>query len=325
MPRQRGPFQIKSVIEKRYRIVCEVGRGGFAVVYKVREKQLQRFVAIKALSAQGDGSEDVQRRFVEEPRKLAKVKSPHVVNVYNDGNHEGVRYFVMEYVPFSVDGLLQESFEDHPVEHELATRILKQTLQGLAEVHDRGWTHRDIKPGNILLTDDDEVRLADFGVMKDPDSPRTEKGAIVGTPGWMAPEQRAGREVSSRTDVYAFGLVACRLIAGDHWDASSPVDLSQYTDRGTAQLVLQCLKEKPSDRPEDARVVLQQWARIEELVQKKRRRPPIRGHALVRNVKSRIEREYGLPQGSVKLVYPGNTRAVRADVKISRVRLMWGE
>ena len=325
MPRQRGPFQIKSVIKRRYRIVCEAGRGGFAVVYKASEKRLRRFVAIKALVEQGDGSEDVQRRFVEEARKLVKVKSPHVVNVYNNGKHEGVRYFVMEYVPFSVGGLLQESFEDHPVEQELASRILKQTLQGLAEVHDRGWTHRDIKPGNILLTDDDEVRLADFGLMKDPDAPRTENGAIAGTHGWMAPEQRAGCEVSSRTDVYAFGLVACRLIAGDHWDVTNPVDLVQYTDRGTAKLVLQCLEEEPSDRPESARVVLQQWARIEEQVQKKRRRSPIRGHAMVGNVRSRIEREYGLPQGSVKLVYPGNTRAVRADVKISRVRQMWEE
>ena len=325
MRQRKGPFQIKSMIKKRYQIVHEVGRGGFAIVYEAREKQLRRSVAIKALAPQRDRSEDTQDRFVEEARKLAEVKSQYVVNVYNNGVHDSVPYFVMEYVPFSVGELLQESFEGDPVEHELTTHILKQTLEGLAEVHSRGWTHRDIKPDNILLTEDYDVRLADFGVMKDPHAPRTEHGAIVGTPDWMAPEQRAGRTVSSRTDVYAFGLVACRMISGQQWDASRPVDLPQYTDRGTAQLVLQCLKKRPSDRPENASVVLQEWARIEKQVKKKQRRPPIRGDALVRNVKSRIEREYGLPQGSVKLVYPGKTRAVRKDVKISTVREKWGE
>lgn len=323
MPQRRGPFQIASVINKRYKIVREVGRGGFAVVYEAREKKLQRVVAIKALAMQGDESEHVQQRFVDEAKKLAAVKSHHVVKVYNNGTHNGVRYFVMEYVPYSLDDLLQEPFDDYPVEYELANRILKQTLKGLAKVHEKNWTHRDIKPQNILLTEENEVRLADFGIVKDPNAPRTEEGMNPGTPDWMAPEQFAGRAVSSSADVYAFGLVAFRMISGQQWDASDPVDLSQYTDRGTARLVLQCLEKRPSERPAHARDVLQEWTGIEEKVQKKQRRPPIRGDALVKNVKSRIEREYGLPPGSVKLVYPRNRRAVRADVKISKVREKW--
>ena len=113
------------------------------------------------------------------------------------------------------------------------------------------------------------------------------------------------------------------MISGERWDASYPVDLREYVDRGTAELICRCLEEYPLNRPETARVVLQEWAKIEQKVQKKLRRRPIRGDARVKNVKSRIEREYGLPQGSVKLVYPGSTRAVRADVKISRVRQRW--
>ena len=212
-----------------------------------------------------------------------------------------------------------------PVDYDLANRILKQTLEGLAEVHDRNWTHRDIKPENILLTDDDEVRLADFGILKDPNAPRTEQGVNPGTPDWMAPEQRDGCEVSCSTDVYAFGLLAFRMISGQQWNASDHEELSQYADQGTAGLVLRCLKRNPSQRPAHAREVLEKWKEIEEKTQKKRRRPPIRGNALVRNVKSRIEREYGLPTGSVKLVYPRSTRAVRADVTISRVREKWGD
>ena len=256
MPRQRGPFQIGSVIKGRYKIVREVGCGGFAVVYKAHEKQLRRFVAIKALTAPGNGSDQSKQRFVDEARKLADIANQHVVTVYNNGNHEGVRYFVMEYLPYSLADLLKGYFDDSPVEHELAVRILKQTLEGLAEVHDRGWTHRDIKPQNILLTEDDEVRLADFGLIKDPDAPRTEEGANPGTPAWMAPEQRKGRAVSTETDIYAFGLVAFRMISGEQWTPQHPVDLSQFTDRGTARLVLQCLKQRPSARP---RTLEQYW------------------------------------------------------------------
>ena len=319
MSRKRSPFKVGSLIDDRYKVVKKVGRGGFAVVYKASEKKLDRFVAIKVLVAKDDGSEDTQQRFVDEARKLAKISSQHVVTVHSNGIHDGVRYFVMEYLPYSLDKLL----EDYQIGPDLANRILKQTLEGLAEVHDQGWTHRDIKPQNILLTNDDEVRLADFGIMKDPNVPRTEQGMNPGTPDWMAPEQRAGRLVSCSTDVYAFGLLAFRMISGQEWNDSNPVDLSQYTDTGTARLISQCLERRPSRRPAHARSVLQEWARIEEKVRKKQPRPPIRGDALVRNVKSRIENEYGLPSGSVKLVYPGSRRAVRADVTISKVREKW--
>ena len=325
MGRKRKPFLIGSVIKGRYEIVRRVGKGGFGIVYKARESTLRRFVAIKALRTQRAKSEEVRRRFVDEARKLAEVDCQHVVKVHNTGIHEGVRYFVMEYVPFSVDKLIHESYGGGPVDYGVAGSILKQTLSGLSEIHRRKWTHRDIKPENILLTPNDEVKLGDFGLIKDPASPRTTEGANPGTPGWMAPEQRDGDNVSSRTDVYAFGLVACRMISGDSWSDSDPIDLALFTDSGTARLVSSCLAERPSDRPKDAREVLRQWKRIEEQIRKRKPRPPIRNHALVGNVRARMEREYGLPQGSVKLVYPSNTRAVRADVRISRVRQMWGE
>ena len=268
MPRKRDPFQIDSVIKNRYKVVAKVGCGGFAVVYKARESKLRRFVAIKALASQGDESEDTQQRFVDEARKLAKISSQHVVKVHYNGIHEGVRYFVMEYVPSSLDDLLRDYFKNQPVEYDLANRILKQTLEGLAEVHDRDWTHRDIKPQNILLTEEYDVRLADFGIMKDPNAPRTEIGVNPGTLEWMAPEQRDGCSVSITTDVYAFGLVAFRMISGQEWNDSNPVDLSQYTDKGTARLILKCLKTRPSQRPAHARLVLQEWVRIEEKVRK---------------------------------------------------------
>ena len=318
-----GPFRIKSIIKGRYRILRIVDRGGFAFVYRAYEAPLRRYVAIKALAPQGGLSEDAERRFLMEARKLAKLRSPHVVTVHTTGKQDGVRFFVMEYLPFSLDRLI-EDFDGGPVSADIANRILKQTLEGLAAVHHAGWIHRDIKPANILLTADEEVRLADFGLMRDPGSPLTTEGWVGGTPNWMAPEQMAGK-VSSQTDVYAFGLVACQMIAGPHWHVDGPVDLAQYTDAGTARLVAKCLEAEPSRRPKDADLVLKEWTRIEERLRRKRRRSRIRGHALVGNARARIEREYGLPRGSVRLVYPGKRRAVRADVKVSRVREMWGE
>lgn len=152
MRRKRRPFQIGSVIKGRYEIVRKVGQGGFGIVYKARERTLKRFVAIKALREQRANSLDVRQRFVNEARKLAKVDSQHVVKVHNTGTREGVPYFVMEFVPFSVDELIHEDYGGGPVDYGVATSILKQTLAGLSKIHRRKWTHRDIKPENILLT-----------------------------------------------------------------------------------------------------------------------------------------------------------------------------
>ena len=319
MPRQRDPFRRGSEIKRQYKIVRKVGCGGFGVVYRARDKRLRRDVAIKALIHHDD---DSKKRFVEEAYKLARLNNQYVVSVYNRGKHKDVPFFVMEFVKYTLAALLDCDYNDSWVEPELATKILRQTLEGLAEVHDRGWTHRDIKPGNILLSDDDEVRLADFGLIKDPDASLTEEGAIMGTLEWMAPEQRKGLKVSERTDIYAFGLVAFRTITGEHYSHTDS-DLSLFIDKRTARLVSSCLEERPSDRPKDARAVLQEWDEIQGKIQNRRRRPRIRGDALVGNVRSRIEREYGLPEGSVKLIYPGSTRAVRANIKVSRVREKW--
>ena len=325
MPRQRDPFKIGSKIKRRYEIEKKVGHGGFAVVYRAHDKELRRFVAIKALIDYGNESDNSnsKKRFVDEARKLAEITNKkHVVEVHDKGKHTKVPYFVMEFVPYSLVDILDE-FDDGPVDPELTIKLLRQTLEGLAEVHDRGWTHRDIKPNNILLTEDEEVKLADFGIIKDPDKSRTEYGANPGTRDWMAPEQEEGYTVTPRTDVYAFGLVAFLMISGEQWSPFNSVDLSKFTDNGTSRLVSQCLEEEPSDRPQDARAVLQEWDEIQENILKKRPRRPIRGDALVRNVRTRIETEYGLPTGSVKLFYPSSTRPVRADVKISRVRNKW--
>lgn len=324
MPRQRGPFEIGSVIKQRYKIVKKVGRGGFAVVYKARDNELRCSVAIKAFNYDNDYySSEFKQRFIDEARKLAKIKKKkHIAQVYYNGKHKKIPFFVMEFLPYSLVDILDE-FDDGPVNPELTVRLLRQTLEGLVEVHDRGWTHRDIKPENILLTEDDEVKLADFGILRDPAAPRTELGVRLGTRCWMAPEQREGRTVSTSADVYSWGRVAFLMISGELWFPSDPVDLSEFTDKATARLVSQCLEEDPSDRPQDARAVLQEWDKIQEKILKKRPRRPIRGDALVRNVRTRIETEYGLPPGSVKLVYPNSTRAVPHNVKISKVRNKW--
>ena len=179
---------------------------------------------------------------------LARVSSPRVVGVHRRGTLADTPYFVMDFVPFTVHRLIHEDFDGGPVvDYELCVRILRQTLEGLQAIHDRQWTHRDVKPKNILLTEDDDVRLADFGIMKDPRLARTEVGKNPGTLGWTAPEQERGETVTPAADVYSFGLVASRMISGE--DDARSTDLTRFTDRATADLIESCLAPSPDARP----------------------------------------------------------------------------
>ena len=309
-----------TVLKRRYRVDGQAGEGGFSVVYEAYDTKLRRKVAVKAFAPHdGLDHQDARRRFVAEARKLARLASPYVVTIHDTGSWRGTPYFVMEYIPYSVDDLLCE-LDGAPYPYEDAARILKQTLIALSQVHGEQWVHRDIKPSNILLTDDDDAKLADFGLVKDPDTPRTILGARLGTPGWMAPEQEAADATTAASDIYAFGLVACCLLTGQPWDPQDPTDLSETLSAPLAALLTRCLDNAPSGRPY-AQTALERWEAIDQRLNTRPRRR-VRSDARVDTVCGRIEREFGLPDGSVRLRYPDN-RLLRRHVRISRLRQMW--
>lgn len=312
------PFPTGTVLKGRYRIKGHVGDGGFSIVYGAYDPKLFGRVAVKAFAPPDDADyQDARRRFVSESRKLAKLKSPYVVAIHDVGSRQGTPYFVMEYLPYSVYDLLCDLGSD-TLAYEDSSRILKQTLTALALVHRKRWVHRDVKPENILLTGDDDAKLADFGLVKDPAAPRTMLDARPGTPGWMAPEQEDGEEATSASDIYAFGLVACRLLTGCSWDGT--IDLSASGKVPIASLLTRCLDNDPNVRP-DAEAALGEWRTLDSRLGARPRRR-VRGDARVGTVCARIEREFGLPDGSVKLRYPDN-RLLYKNVRISRLRRMW--
>ncbi|MBK8259522.1 MAG: protein kinase [Polyangiaceae bacterium] len=206
----RGAF----VVDGRYTVTAELGRGAMGVVYLARDDGLDREVALKMVTRERAKEPEIAARLQQEARALARVRSPHVVQVYAFGRHRNGFYFVMERV---VGRSLAAIVDEHaaldmylPVEHVLS--LVTQVAGGLDAVHAVGLVHRDVKSDNILIEDDTgRPVLVDFGLAA---------GAALGqelgggTPGYMAPEQALGAEVTERADVYALGCTVYEMLAG---------------------------------------------------------------------------------------------------------------
>ena len=249
------------------------------------------------------------------------------MTIYTTGRRSGRRYFVMEYLPRSLEDLI-DGYNGDPIPYEVASYILKQILKGLTEIHTRNWVHRDIKPSNILMTDNDDAKLADFGIIRVPAAGMTGSNVLIGTPAWMAPEQRLRQPSTPRSDIYSFGLVAYQILAGDSpEDVDASVDFSRCNcNPRFSSLLASCTSNDPSGRPANAKEVLEEWLRIEESIKIKPRRPRrTRSDARIGTVMSRIENEYGLPSGSVFFRYPDKKRPVQRNVTVFKLRQRWEE
>ena len=258
-----------------YELLEEVGRGGMGVVYKAQQTSLNRVVALKML-LQGDFASEVDlQRFQSEAESAGKIHHPHIVPVYDVGNVDGRPYFSMRYV----DGTtLSRRINEGPIQPREAAELLMPICRAVAEAHRHGIVHRDLKPSNILIDSDGHPYVGDFGLAKRVASPEqrpqgtgigataslTHSGAIVGTPGYMAPEQAAGRrgDVGVATDVYSLGALLYAMLTGRApFQAASPVDtvlmvleqdplpprlLNPNADPDLEMIVLKCL-QKPAD------------------------------------------------------------------------------
>ncbi len=206
-----------------------VGQGGMGAVYKARQKQLDRIVALKILPPRKDAGPGFAERFAREARALAQLNHPHIVTLYEFGEREGLFYFLMEFV----DGLnLRQVLKAGRLAPKEALAIVPQICDALEYAHARGIVHRDIKPENILLSREGRVKIADFGVAKIvgqeqdggagtgevpvPTADLTRAGSTVGTPQYMAPEQlRNSAEVDHRADIYSLGVVFYQMLTGE--------------------------------------------------------------------------------------------------------------
>jgi eukaryotic-like serine/threonine-protein kinase len=221
-----------------YDIVAELGRGGMGVVYKGYETSLNRYVAIKVLADSLAHDESVKERFLREARSMAALNDPHIIQIYFIGDDAGQTYFVMEFVDGeSLGSLLKREVKLKP---EQAAKIIHQTAMGLSTAHDKGVIHRDIKPGNLMITGRGSVKIADFGIAlttQDFSKKLTSTGEFVGTPGYLSPEVCLGKPVDQRSDIFSLGIVLFECLAGR----------MPFTDESPLGLMLEVVKAEIPD------------------------------------------------------------------------------
>jgi eukaryotic-like serine/threonine-protein kinase len=197
----------------RYHVGSQIARGGMATVYLATDTRLDRVVALKIAHLELSDDAEFVRRFIGEARSAARLSSPNVVGVYDQGSDGRLHYIAMEYVAGrTLRQLLNERGRLSPPE---ALDIMSGVLSGLAAAHQAGLAHRDVKPENVLLTPAGEVKVADFGLARSVvGAVQTKGGMIIGTAGYLAPEQVAGGTSDARTDVYAAGVMLFELLTG---------------------------------------------------------------------------------------------------------------
>ncbi|PYO86823.1 MAG: serine/threonine protein kinase, partial [Gemmatimonadetes bacterium] len=207
--------RLRSALAGHYTLEGEIGRGGMSVVYRARDMRLDRDVAVKVLRPELTVALGADR-FLREIQIAARLQHPHILPLHESGEVDGLFYYVM---PFVAGESLRARLTEHgPLSVPEAVRIAREIGSALTYAHEQGFIHRDVKPENILLSSG-LAMIADFGIAQALVhaglSPLTDSGVVVGTPGYMSPEQSAGStRLDARTDIYSLGCVIYEMLTG---------------------------------------------------------------------------------------------------------------
>ncbi|WP_332237453.1 Stk1 family PASTA domain-containing Ser/Thr kinase [Sporolactobacillus sp. KGMB 08714] len=249
----------------RYQILSRLGEGGMAIVYKAKDLILDRFVAVKILRPELAGDEEFVRRFHREAESVASLSHPNIVAIYDIGEEEDCYYIVMEYVHAMT---LKEFIKDYsPISISESVDIMKQVARAIAHAHARGIVHRDIKPHNILIDEEEHVKVTDFGIaLAISDSTITYTHSIIGSAHYLSPEQARGGKATVKSDIYAFGIVMFELLTGRlPFPGTSPVsvalkhlsepmplpsDFRPEIPQSLENIIIRALAKRPQDRYE---------------------------------------------------------------------------
>ncbi|NMB11853.1 MAG: Stk1 family PASTA domain-containing Ser/Thr kinase, partial [Firmicutes bacterium] len=202
-----------EVLSNRYEIEDRIGEGGMALVYRAKDRLLHRWVAVKILREQYASDEDFVERFRREAQAAASLSHPNVVNIYDVGEVQNTYYIVMEYVRgINLKELIRKEGKLTP---ELSVDIALQVAAALGHAHRNHLVHRDIKPHNILITDEGRVKVTDFGIARAVStSTLTQTGLVIGSVHYFSPEQARGGVSSEQSDIYSLGIVLYEMLTG---------------------------------------------------------------------------------------------------------------
>jgi WD40 repeat protein len=203
-----------GVVIEGYEELRELGRGGMGVVYQARHVRLGRVVALKMILAGSHAGRQELARFQTEAEAVARLQHPHIVQIYEVGEHNGLPFFSLEFCP---GGSLEKKLGGTPLPPLEAAALVEKLARAMAAAHQKGVIHRDLKPANILLTEDGTPKITDFGLAKKLDEAgQTKTGAIMGTPSYMAPEQAGGpkKEIGPAADIWALGATLYECLTG---------------------------------------------------------------------------------------------------------------
>jgi eukaryotic-like serine/threonine-protein kinase len=267
-----------KLLGNRYRLVELIGEGGMALVYKAECSLLCRMVAIKVLRPQYASDVEFVERFRREARAAASLSHPNVVNIYDVGQENGMDYIVMEYIPGN--NLKDIIKHEAPLPTERALEITRQIAEALNHAHQRNIIHRDIKPHNILVTPDGQIKVTDFGIARAISaSSFTQTGVVVGSVQYSSPEQAKGGVVGPQSDLYSLGCVLYELLTGRvPFKGDTPVSIALQHLQGNlipareirpdlslaVEMILQkAMAKEPSDRYPSALAMLKDIAAVQ--------------------------------------------------------------
>jgi len=293
-----------------YEIVSPLGAGGMGEVYRARDSRLDREVAIKVLSSSFSGDPDRLRRFEQEARAASALNHPNILAVYDVGMHEGSPYLVTELL----EGItLRDRLSSGTLPPRKAVDYAVQIAQGLAAAHDKGIVHRDLKPDNIFVCRDGRAKILDFGLAKliapEPGDAtvtglenQTEAGVVMGTAGYMSPEQVRGEKADQRADIFSFGAVLYEMLSGQR----------AFGGRSSADRASAILKEDPPDLLTSGRNIP---VALERIVRHCLEKDPGGRFQSARDLAFHLESSFSGSESGAAVALPGSKKVVAGTVR----------
>ena len=318
-----------STFAGRYQVIEELGKGGMGRVYKVFDEKIKEKVALKLLKPEISADEQAIERFSNELRFARKIAHRHVCRMFDLGEDRGTHYITMEYVPGEdLKSILRMMGQ---MSAGKAVLVARQICEGLAEAHRLGVVHRDLKPQNIMIDRDGNVRIMDFGIARSLKvKGMTGAGVVIGTPEYMSPEQIEGQDVDSRSDIYSLGIILYEMVTGrvpfegDTFlsiavkqkteQPRNPRDINPQIPDDIVRLILHCLEKDKARRYQSVEDILSELGKIEKGIPTTEKILPA--------IKPSTSREITVKFKPRKLVIPAAALVVLVIAAIFALRLL---